>query len=261
MTNQSFPVYIISLADQDLRRSQMQEKMKHLGLDYEFLDAVDGRGQDVKQHPNYNGRARRLRAGRDLEGAEIGCFMSHKKAIEKMLSDGHEAAVILEDDVILTDYFPKAIEELLKIQNKWELVRFLGSPKVARLTQRKVAPLTDDHFLTRLKTTPSGAHAYLINKSGAEKLLKYMQKNVYPIDVLMGRSWQTGIEMLTIQPGIAVHDEEMESAIGQTRFDKSLQLEPWEKAVYPLTRAMYKLGESVGKNYSYYKSYFKDKAA
>lgn len=87
-----------------------------------------------------------------------------------------------------------------------------------------------------------------------------MHKNVYPIDVLMGRSWQTGIEMLTVQPGIAVHDEEMESAIGQTRFDKSLKLEPCEKAFYPFTRALYKLGESLGKNYSYYKTYFKDRA-
>lgn len=245
------PIYVISLADEDQRRAEMSDKLSGMGISFTFFDAIDGRGFSVDEYPHYHRTLRRLTAGRDLTGGEVGCYLSHKAVMERMLENGDERALILEDDVIFRDDFVSVIQALIKKCDHWHFVRFLGSPKVERSVQRRFLKLHGEHYLTRLKTTPSGAHAYLIDRSAAKRLLQMMQRNAYPVDVLMGRSWRTGLGMLSVMPGIAVHDEEAESAIGDKRFDKSLRLSRWERLIYPITRALYKLDESLKKQYAY----------
>lgn len=252
------PVFIISLKDETVRREKMAQKMTALGLPFTFFDAIDGRGFDVRRRPDYAGIKRRLWFGKDLTGGEMGCILSHRALFEKIAAEQIPFALILEDDAVLTHDFPAVLNALLAHPYPWQMVRFLGSPKVARLRQRRLADLGAGYHLTRLSTAPGGAHAYVIKYDAAKILARRMQRIAYPNDTLMGRPWVTGLPVLTVQPGLATQDLSLESAIGEARFEKN-KLTGWERRAYPFTRAAFKAYEGAMKRLCYWLPYGPDK--
>ena len=43
--------------------------------------------------------------GRSIQKGEVGCFLSHKKALEKFLTTEAKYAVVFEDDAVPNDEF------------------------------------------------------------------------------------------------------------------------------------------------------------
>ena len=103
---------------------------------------------------------------------ELGCFLSHRAVLEKIVNNKIPISLIFEDDVILQKDFKSVLENLINCPYPWEAVRFLGKPKIATLMQTKVLTLYKDYYLTRLATSPGGAYAYIISYDGAKKLFK-----------------------------------------------------------------------------------------
>lgn len=228
----------------------MTAQLSRLGLPFTFFDAVDGRGMDVQSHPAYDGPRRRRTVGKDLTGGEIGCLLSHRGVLQKIANDKIPCALIFEDDAVLGADFKAIVERLQQSPVSFEIVRFLGSPKVAKGRHRKIIPLYKDYWLVRLARTHGGAHAYLVTYKGAEKLLRHMKKNAFPVDILLCRTWETGLETLSVQPGLATQDLGFESAIGTAREEKI--------SVNPLTRAGFKTAEAAGKRWSYWSAFPRD---
>lgn len=253
------PTFVISLEEATDRREWMNKQLSEIGINFEFFNAIDGRKFDVPNHPSYDKNKRLKYFGRNMKGGEIGCLLSHRGIYEKIINDNLDMALILEDDVVLKGGFKQAITELTKIGDKFDVVRFLGSPKVAKHKNRKVAHLFDDFWMVRIKTTPGGTHAYIVTNQGAKKLLKHMDKNYLPVDTLVGHAWKTGAKSYIVQPGLATQDLTMESSIGEERFDKSVDLKGFQKTIFPITRAWFKFSEAIGKSWVWYSNYFKEK--
>lgn len=254
------PVFIISLTEATDRRAYIEKTLKDTGLDFEFIDAVDGRQFDVVNHPIHDTSKRRRILGRDLTGGDLGIILSNKKIFDRMVEEDIPLALILEDDVILRDDFVPILKKLETIPVPFDMIRFLGSPKLERLKLRNVYKIDDTHHLVRHTGLPGGSHAILITQDGAKKLLKHMDKNAYPIDVLMGRSWKTGLNWFTIRPGLAAQDLLFESTIGEQRLQKKdLQITGLARALFPFTRGWFKFTEAILKKYWYAKTYFQDK--
>jgi glycosyl transferase family 25 len=251
------PVLLLSLKEATQRRAEMAEKLGRLGLPYSVFDAVDGRGRNVNEQPVYDGVRRRLYFGRDMTGGEIGCLLSHREILERVAA-GDEPFLVIEDDAILHPDLPKVVAALMQRRDYWELVRFLGSPKVLRSRQRRLVHLVDEYWLTRLASMPGGTHALIVSPSGARKLLRRLNRTAFPIDALMNQSWRTGVANLTVHPGVAIHDEEQVSFIENTRFDKRVTATGWERALLPLARALWKLEENLGKYGVYYGAWLAD---
>ena len=237
----------------------MAAQMHTMNLPYEFFDATDGRAMDVPSHPTYDSDKRRQYFGRDLTGGELGCLLSHKNLYQKMIDDNIEAAVILEDDCILSPSFPSVLKELMTKTEHFDAVRFLGSKKVMDRGGRQVLKLGEHHWLVRMPTAPGGAHATLMTLKGVRKLMPHLSPTPYPIDTVLGRCWETGLNAFTVMPGLALHNEELESAIGDKRFQKSIELEGMQKILYPLTRSCFKISEGFGKRWFYLSTALKDK--
>ncbi len=255
------PIYIISLPDSHERRKNMAAQLNALGLSYEFFDAIDARGTKVTDCLDYDSDKRRRYFGRDLTGGEIGCLLSHKALYQKMLDENIEAAVIFEDDCIISEQFGAVLDELMGKTHLFDCIRFLGSDKVMKRGGRKVLELTGGHWLVRMPTAPGGAHATLMTLKGVKKLMPHLSPTPYPIDTVLGRCWETGLNAYTIIPGLALHNEELESAIGDKRFQKIIELEGVDKTLYPLTRTWFKLNEGLGKRWFFYSTYFRDKSS
>ena len=251
-------VYVISLSDETLRRKSVKNKLNGIFDKFEFFEAIDGKKENLLKHKDYQGLKRRLCYGKDLTQGELGCCFSHRALLEKIVTKKIPISLVLEDDFILFKNFRVVLDRLIGCSYPWEVVRFLGKPKIARLMQRKVTKLYKDYYLTRLSTSPGGAYAYIISYNGARKLLKSMKKISCPNDTIMGLPWKSGLDVLTIQPAIASWDRDFESAIGDERYEKN-KLIGWEKGVYPITRAAFKFKVGLLKKLFYFLYFFKDK--
>ncbi len=245
------PILIISLARASARRAKLRARLEDLGLAFEFMDAVDGLTLTAADRAVYNGRKRRIFMGKDLYPGEIACLLSHKHAIARVAADD-TPWLILEDDVQLGDDFPAVIRALMATPDDWELVRFFGDEKHAKRLQRKLLPLAAGYWLTRLSTTPGEAHAYLISPAGARKLLRQLRYTGTPIDTLMGQPWKTGLEALTVWPGLAWQDKQLGSDIGDARFERGAKTKGLERALYPVASFALRLTQNLLKRGFYY---------
>lgn len=250
---------MISLTDAAERRARMKELLDARNLPFRFVDAVDGRDEDLTRHPLYN-RSMRLSAyGRDMLSGEIGCFLAHKKCYELIVSERLEAALILEDDVILSEDFPEVLNDILDTGIEYDLIRFLGHPKIIARGLRPVVTLRSGHALGRVKSTPGGGYAYLLSLAGARKLLEATGKTaIYaPIDVLLGRHWATKINGYAVLSELALSsDDQSTSFIGQERFSKHRASDAPPFLV--LTKAWFKTRTAMGKRWMYWSTYWRD---
>lgn len=251
------PAYVISLKDETARHAHIKAHLKERGFECIFFDALDMRGSNVLEHPDYDFKRRRAAHGRDLKPGELGCFLSHRTVLEEIVKQGHEHALVLEDDAKLHENTKAALESFLAKKIPYDLIRLLGSEKVNKGKHRKITPLYEDHNLVRLRTAYGGTHATLYSLEGAQRILENCQRFAFPWDTFVGRVWETGINAYSILPGLAIQDTSFDSSIGDARFNKK---EVPKSLGFKLTRATFKLEEALGKAWIYYSTLSKDLA-
>jgi glycosyl transferase family 25 len=252
------PVFLINMARDTERRRQMTERLNAIGLPFTVFEAVDGSKLDLADCRYYDGQKRRRYFGRDMTKGEVGVLMSHRAIMQRMVDENIPAAVILEDDVTFEPDFPDVLRALMASGRRWDIVRFLGSPKIYRLGRRLIAPLCGRYWLARIPGTHGGAHAYLLTQRAAKVLLAHTEPAWVPIDTLQGRCWSTGLESLVVHPCPLATDPAAGSTIEDKRFDKTLQIDGLDRALYPLRRFLLKLGETLGKRAVYWGSWWRD---
>ena len=93
--------FIINLKESTDRRQYMINEMKKTNLEYEFFDAVNGRNiRNIDEIYLREDSLKKIR--KILTYGEIGCAMSHLLIYKKMIDENIEQALILEDDIIVT---------------------------------------------------------------------------------------------------------------------------------------------------------------
>lgn len=77
--------------------------LNHDCVNWRKLSAVDGRYAMSQGTYNYDPRIATIRHDRPMSSGEIGCFLSHVKALELFLDGTEKHAIILEDDADLPE--------------------------------------------------------------------------------------------------------------------------------------------------------------
>src|ERR1700722_18799012 len=101
--------YVINLARSPDRRAHIVAELQRTGLTYEFIDAVDGRNLDLDDTTLVDPV---LIARYSFPAGTAGCSLSHLSAYKKILADGFEHALILEDDIALPTDLNELAEDL-----------------------------------------------------------------------------------------------------------------------------------------------------
>ncbi|MDR3002303.1 MAG: glycosyltransferase family 25 protein [Fibromonadaceae bacterium] len=118
------PIFVISLPQAIQKQERMKKLMQGLDLPFEFVWGIDGRllteeelQEIFDKEKSYNYfkwyRNRTGAAGIELSRGEIGCALAHRKAHQKIVDEGIERAIILEDDAFVSDFFPHIIEKVV----------------------------------------------------------------------------------------------------------------------------------------------------
>ncbi len=239
--------YIISLPEDKHRRDSLSQSLDSIDMDYTIIEGIDGRKFDVQNHPSYDIKKRHRYFGRDLLGGELGCLLSHKKALETLANSDLPYAVIFEDDAVIGNDFASCISAITALDPLPDLVRFIGKEKVYKTKHKPLKDLGNGIKLVRTQGTPGGAYAYFITKQGAQKLLKHLQKIYIPVDTIMGHAWENGIDNLITIPSPVTHAKIEDTNIGDERFNKTIILKGIGKHIFPIFRGFYKLKETAMK--------------
>ncbi|GAB3312950.1 hypothetical protein GCM10027428_12550 [Haliea atlantica] len=194
----SSAIYVITLDPDSSRVQELLGQLREQGLTGEIFRGVDGRGGMPALRPEerfcrWKALARHKRW---LTSSEVGCYLSHLRAIRRAWEAGHDRVCILEDDVVLEPGFAQVLTELGG-DPELELVRFMA----LRLRPRTVVrPLADRYRLVRPKRGTVGTQGYQLNRAGMARLLAHGSCLYEPIDKVMDHFWLYGLKTFLVEP-------------------------------------------------------------
>jgi len=165
------PIFVISLPESLDRRRKMDEQLSSFGLRYQFVDAVHGgRLTDRELEGSYDDAGCREHIGRSLAPGEIGCALSHLAIYKRMADERIEAAVVLEDDAVLSERFVAVLARLGELPRTVDLVCFDVRHDFTwwQWSARRIGGET----IVRPAYRVTGTLAYFIRRCGAEKLYR-----------------------------------------------------------------------------------------
>ncbi|MEL6504015.1 MAG: glycosyltransferase family 25 protein [Pseudomonadota bacterium] len=210
MTTPRCQFFVINLDRSPDRLAVQRDQFDRLGLTFTRVPAVDGKTllPDLK---GLNRRGYDFRHGKSIHPNELGCYLSHYRAIETFMASGADHGVILEDDAGLTDDAPAVLCALIDAAQAWDVVNLNGRHKGQPVRQRK---LSTGHDLVCYLFRRTGSAGYLINrKAGAAYLEKLLPMKV-PYDHEYDRAWVYGFRYRGVQPVIVEGMTGAESTIG-----------------------------------------------
>lgn len=172
------PVWIINLKRDTERLQFMQEQMQRLRIDYRVIEAVDGRSLAEDEKTPYSKSIALRDFGRELTPGEIGCALTHIKIWKLILDEGIEEALILEDDVHIGMALIEVLKHRDRLPQDYQHINFSTNARQVPFG----AFVTDIYRASRHSERPYLTSAYLLTKTGANKLLDLVSPLYMPID-------------------------------------------------------------------------------
>jgi glycosyl transferase, family 25 len=170
-------IFVINLKRSVERRIKIENQLKKLQLDYEIFEGVDGyklTEDDLNkymdhEHPYF----------RELKKGEIGCFLSHYSVLKKIADLKLPAAIVMEDDIILSKNLPDLIADVEKFIQPTDTFLFytiLLQP-VNLFTKKKI---NDKYVLTDVDNIRSlfGMQCYAVGQQAAQNI----SSNLLPVN-------------------------------------------------------------------------------
>lgn len=211
----SIPIRVLSLVDVVDRRKAVNAEFARHGLDFLFVDAIDGRRMADAELDLHYDRVRNARGfKRPLSPAEIACALGHR-AIWRQVAEGSAPVVLVcEDDLLLHPAFGGFLRSVAACGTAFEdvLVKLDGSARSGEV----VARLADvDLVLTR--RLPSRTTGYLLGRRAAAALSMRERRISRPVDMDLKHYWEHGVPILLARPQLVSVRPKTESGIEVSR--------------------------------------------
>jgi glycosyl transferase family 25 len=227
-------IYVISVKSADKRRESFTERFS--GLNYSFFYGADKKDLNIVELIEKNIYSEELsrkhhRYNKTMMQGEIACAWSHKMIYEDMLKKDFNRVMIFEDDAVPESSELNNVEIILsELPGDCELLMwgwakngdlYMGSflKKIAYHIQHKIGLLKWDHQVIRnMYALPYSdhlkkagfhdfAHAYAINRSGAEKLIQMQTPLQYIADNLLAHAiTRNVVSGYIVYPAAILHD-------------------------------------------------------
>lgn len=227
-------VFVINMERSKARLARLAARLAGLGVGWERVDAVDDSllGEAAR-------RAAFSRFGwwcctlAPIVRGQLGCAMSHQLAQRAAVERGLDMACVLEDDAVLGDRFPEALE--------WAAAHVDPS--------RAQVALLSDHSGSRAQPAAAafslsrdvwdwGAEAYVFTRRAAEAMLADNSPVRVPADSWGRWADQGAIELYHVRPAVCAQtswDNPAESEIARSM--KAADLPPLGRAWWRVRRA------------------------
>jgi|LauGreDrversion4_2_1035121.scaffolds.fasta_scaffold01724_10 glycosyl transferase family 25 len=194
------PIFLINLPGSHARLQDAERQFRGAWLEFERIEAVDGR----KLPPDELARLAPDNRGafyHRLTPGEIGCYLSHLRAVRTIVDRALPAAVVFEDDFLLQPGFTACVRELLALGDRLpDLVKLYGARR--RGEPRHTLPC--GVRLMRSSSPPICSTCTLWTLKGARKFLDGGDRMVRPVDVQLKHWWEQDLDILWASPPLVV---------------------------------------------------------
>jgi glycosyl transferase family 25 len=164
--------YVINLARSVDRRAHIAAELTKTGMAYEFVTAVDGRDLDLRDATIIDAA---LLAKNSFPAGTAGCALSHLRAYEKIIADGRDEALILEDDVTLPADLAGLVEAVAPQLTGAEVALLnYGNPETCKVSRQGSVDLPAGRMLALpidIRRLVNAA-AYVITRQACERMLE-----------------------------------------------------------------------------------------
>jgi GR25 family glycosyltransferase involved in LPS biosynthesis len=183
MEADEIPMVCISLDRRPDRWVKFKSLADAAAVRVQRLSAVDAKEFDATQHPsvslltahNIKHKVRRAHYEIDTGGA-VGASLSHIKAWNYLMSSNASALIVFEDDATIPPDFQSRLNQVVdELPAEWDIITFYNT---VFMTNRGCAPNPKMAPLESC-TGLMGAHAYMISRRGAQRMLA----RAYPIEL------------------------------------------------------------------------------
>ena len=266
MSMSVFKVFVINLDKSVARLERLKAEFERIGLDFERIPAVDGRKLSENQIlKHYSPKLNRKKYFVPLSKPEIGLYISHLRACEKIVSEELDFGIILEDDIVLKDGFQMVPQVLSDLKEKWNYIKLIAPGKKKKIKERvqitaeipivlniesysknacsanvekmraaRCVSASVQFELVTWSKPPIGTAAYAITRDGAKEFLSKRSTFFRPIDVDLQYEWETSLKIQGLRPFFL-------DLLG----DKSTVQVCKLRYHYPLARLVYKLKYAI----------------
>ena len=191
--------YIIHLERALARRELALELARSLVFPARILPAMDGRALDgaarlrfVRRHmhaPSYPF---------PLLDAEVGCFLSHRRAWEAIIDEGCDAGLVAEDDVSpASPRFAEVVAAAAAVIEPHEVIRF---PLRERADRGPIARISGGTRFCEPRLPGLGMQMQLVGREAARMLLAASEAFDRPVDCLVQSQWLHGARVFAALP-------------------------------------------------------------
>lgn len=198
----SIPVLVINLDRSKDRWEALRGRAGAIGITPERIPAVDGSAIDSSEWRDFDVRSFKLWHGRRPMGGEYGVYMSHMRALDRVIAAGWPYAVILEDDADFAADFVERIEALTRLEPAPEVVKLFNHRTKVFLAKGKSEA---GDLVGRCIHGPLGsAMGYLVSLRAARKLREALLPMFLPYDIALERGWAHGLSVATTKQPLLV---------------------------------------------------------
>jgi hypothetical protein len=206
------PIYYLNLDDQPERKEYMESQFKYWEIqDYTRISAYDGRDDDLSHI--LKGRYPEM-----MSSGEIGCTVSHLKAIQHWYTTSDSPyAIIMEDDckLDLIKYWNFTWDDFeCRVPYDWDVIQ------LAIICTGDLHVILHKRFVNDFSTA-----CYMITRHHAEKLIKHhIRDNMYKLDngvkprpvaddliYNSGNTYSVPLFLYKIELGSSIHPEHIDA--------------------------------------------------
>ena len=237
--------WVINLDRAPHRLARITQQLQGLGLPFERLPAVDARSLSTVQIAALDRDAYRRWHGMEPLNGELGCYLSHVLAMQRLLASTAEFGLLLEDDVLLTARLPAALQGLVRHAERWDMVKLSA---VHSGTPQRVLEIAPGQHLAVMLSRCTGSSAYIVNRRAAKAYVDHLLPMRLPYDHVFDQGWRFGLKVRVLNPTPCLHDEDEASTIGSVGASRKLHWtrrrttysyrlgNEWRRLMYGLTQ-------------------------
>ena len=215
---------VVSLARATARRHAMNRQFQTLDIEPEILIAKDWQELTEQDYALVDTETREQQGRKALSSGMIACAISHRQALEGLVSNETDMMVVVEDDVTLSADFKHFLDVVEDRDIDFDVI-FLHRCKSrnAFATIERIG----DCRLGLVRYSDWGAMGYIITRNAAQRFLERVPRIVHQIDHSLHAYWEHGLNTFSLDPPVVHHGNQsgihsFRQEVQPTRHSRSL---------------------------------------
>lgn len=211
----------------------MKRRLNRLPIQWHRVPAIDGHQLELSSIDDVDAVQYRRRHGKTINPAEVGCYLSHLRALDQFLQSDAEYGLLLEDDAAFPDDFLSLLERLIQVDNLWDIVKMSGFHSGTPICIEK---LVIPYALAVPLSRHMNSNCILYSRHAAQVLIRRLRPMTLPFDHALERAWLYDLKPCIVTPAPCPADTGMTSTIGDRKHLKRFKFPIYMRAPAMLFR-------------------------